>query len=156
MTGVRIVLRTVVGLSVVTLLSLLLLTGCAQPNKQLWYGTWIGEKGLYLKSVHLPDGTVQNFLKADDPTPVEQAKVQIVKCWLDSEGNTWFNTQGTITEGPHKNTVPKIQTLEKIDKSGNHSEMMVRGVVEFDSKNFPVKIDPNDPYLYGSASRSEK
>ncbi len=123
-------------------------------DKQLWYGTWVSEKGAYQKSVHLPDGTVQNFLQASDTTPVEQAKVQIVKCWLDSEGNTWFNTQGTIIEGPHKNTVPRIQTLERIDKSGNRAEVMLKGVVEFNPKSFPTKIDPNDPYLYGSFTRA--
>ena len=140
----------------VSLLSLILLASCAQPNKQLYYGTWTNEKGHYQKMVHTPDGVVQNFNLLSDTTPVEQANVQIVKCWLDSEGNTWFNTEGTIIEGPHKNTVPKVQTLEKISKSGTFLEVMVKGVVDFNPKSFPTKIDPTDPYLYMSFSRAAK
>jgi hypothetical protein len=137
-------------------LSLILLAGCAKPNKQLWYGTWTSPKGPYQKSVHNPDGTVENFLQLSDRTPVERASVQIVKCWLDSSGNTWFNTQGTILEGPHKNSAPRIQTLEKIDRTGAVAEVMVRGVAEFSPKSFPTKIDPADPYLYMSFVRAPR
>jgi hypothetical protein len=135
-------------------LSLILIAGCAQPNKQLWYGTWTSEKGQFQKSVRGADGTVENFYKVSDTTPAERASVQIVKCWSDSEGNTWFNTQGTVIEGPHKNSAPRIQALEKINKSGTLSEVMVRGVAEFNPKSFPTKIDPNDPYLYMSFTRA--
>jgi hypothetical protein len=147
--------RLILGL-LASAVSLILLAGCAQPNKQLWYGTWTSPKGPYQKSVHSPDGTVENFVQLYDSTPVERASVQIVKCWLDSSGNTWFNTQGTILEGPHKNSAPKIQTLEKIDKTGMVAEVMVRGVAEFSLKSFPTKIDPTDPYLYMSFGRASK
>ena len=111
-------------------------------------------KGPYQKSIHNPDGTVENFLKLSDSSPVERASVQIVKCWMDFSGNTWFNIQGTVLEGPHKNSAPKIQTLEKIDKTGTVAEVMVRGVAEFSPKSFPTKIDPTDPSLYMSFSRT--
>ena len=130
-------------------------SACAQPNKQLYYGTWRTEKGQYQRVVHTPDGLVANHRQVSDATPTERASVQIVRCWSDSEGNVWFKTQGTILEGPHKNTVPKIQTLEKISKSGTFLEVMLRGVVDFSPKSFPIKIDPNDPYLYMSFVRAQ-
>lgn len=102
----------------VSLLTAILVVGCAQPNKQVYYGTWTNEKGHYQKVVHTPDGVVQNYTLTSDTAPVEQANVQIVSCWSDSEGSVWFKTEGTITEGPHKNTVPKVQTLEKVSKDG--------------------------------------
>ena len=148
--------RLSVLVAMASFLSLTLLGGCAQPNKQLYYGTWISEKGPYQKTVHTQDGIVQNFLLSSDAAPVERAQVQIVKCWLDSEGNVWFNTEGTIVEGPHKNTVPKVQTLEKINKTGTFLEVMAKGVVEFNPKSFPTKIDSTDPYLYMSFSRAAK
>jgi hypothetical protein len=148
--------RSVLFASFVVLLFLVLLGGCAQPNKQLFYGTWTNEKGHYQKTVHTSDGIVQNFNLLSDASPVEQAKVQIVKCWSDSEGNVWCNTEGTIIEGPHKNTVPKVQTLERISKSGTFLEVMVKGVVEFNPQSFPTKIDPSDPYLYMSFTRAAK
>jgi hypothetical protein len=137
------------------LLSAILLAGCAQPNKQLYYGTWTSENGTYKKSIHKPDGAIENYFSADDAVPVEKARGEIVKCWLDSEGNTWFQTEGTIIEGPHKNSAPKVQTLEKISKSGSFLEVMVNGVVEFNPKSFPTKIDPTNP-LYMSFNRAGK
>jgi hypothetical protein len=137
-------------------LSLILLADCARPNKQLWYGAWTSEKGPYQKSIHNSDGMVENFSQLSDATPTERANVQIVKCWSDSEGNVWFNTQGTVIEGPHKNSAPKVQTLERINKTGTLLEVMVRGVAEFNPKSFPTKIDPSDPYLYMSFSRASK
>lgn len=148
--------RSVLFAALVALLFLVLLGGCAQPNKQLLYGTWTNEKGHYQKTVHTPDGIVQNFNLLSDASPVERANVQIVKCWSDSQGNVWFNTEGTIIEGPHKKTVPRVQTLERISKSGSFLEVMVKGVVEFNPKSFPTKIDPSDPYLYMSFTRAAK
>jgi hypothetical protein len=148
--------RLLVPTVLVSSLSLILLGGCSQPNKQLWYGTWTNEKNVYQKSVHNPDGMVLNFIKLSDTTPIEQVKVQIVKCWSDSEGNVWLQTEGTIIEGPHKNSIPKVQTLEKINKSGTFCEVMLRGVADFNPKSFPTKIDPIDPYLYMSFSRAAK
>jgi len=144
------------GLLVAFSLTFLLLASCVQPNKQLWYGTWTSEKGPYQKSVHAPDGMVQDFSLLSDTTPVQRLKMQIVRCWSDSEGNTWFNNEGTVLEGPHKNSIPKFQTLEKISKSGSVLEVMARGVVEFNPKNFPTKIDPTDPYFYLSFTRLQK
>ncbi len=141
---------------VASFLPMILIAGCTQPNKEAYYGTWINEKGHYQKMVHISDGIVQNFTLLSDTAPTERAQVQIVKCWSDSDGNVWFNVQGTILEGPHKNTVPKIQTLERINKRGDFLEVMVKGVVDFNPKGFPTKIDPTDPYLYMSFSRAAK
>ena len=96
--------------------------GLRAAKQAAWYRTWISSKGPFQKSVHSPDGTVANFVEASDTTPVERVSVQIVKCWLDPSGNTWLNAQGTILEGPHKDSAPKIQTLEKIDKTGAVAE----------------------------------
>jgi hypothetical protein len=130
--------------------------GCSQPDKNLIYGTWTSESGPIQKSVHTPDGMVRNYTHLSDSAPVEEAKDEIVKCWSDSQGNVWCTSQGTIIVGPHKNTVPRIQTLTKISQSGAFLETMVRGVVEFNPKSFPTKIDPSDPYLYMSFHRAKE
>ena len=140
----------------VALLGLILLEGCARPNKQLFYGTWVSEKGHIQKSVRTLDGEVDNYALTSDTAPFERSKGQIISCWLDSEGNTWFKCEGTITEGPYKNSVPKVQTLEKISKSGTSLEVMVNGVVEFNPKSFPTKIDPTDTEFYMAFTRAEK
>ena len=136
-------------------LLLLVLASCAQPNKSLYYGTWIGQHGFIKKSVHNVDGTIENYFSLTDPTPTEKAKAQIVKCWADSEGNTWFQTEATILEGPNKNSVPKVQTLERVNKAGSFEEVMANGVVEFNPSSFPVKIDPNNQF-YMTFTRAEK
>jgi hypothetical protein len=137
-------------------LQLILLAGCAQPNKELWYGTWVTEKGQFQKSVHTPDGMVQDYTLLSDATPVQQVKIRIVNCWTDSEGNTWFKNEGTVLEGPHKNSMPKVQTLERINRSGTLLEVMVRGVADFSPGSYPSKIDPTDPYLYMTFIRAAK
>jgi hypothetical protein len=137
------------------LVFLFMLASCAQPNKQLYYGTWIGQHGFIKKSIHSPDGTIENYFSLTDTSPAEKAKAQIVKCWLDSDGNTWFQTEATILEGPNKNSVPKVQTLERMNKAGSFVEVMINGVVEFNPNSFPTKIDPTN-HLYMSFSRAEK
>jgi hypothetical protein len=44
-------------------------------------------------------------------------------------------------------TAPKVQTLERISKSGAFLEVMINGVVEFSPKSFPTKIDPSPQKL---------
>jgi hypothetical protein len=148
--------RSVLWAAVGVLVFSFLLGGCAQPDRQLAYGTWTNQKGHYQKMILTPDGIVQNFYLLSDTSPVERAQVQIVKAWSDADGNVWFNTEGTIIEGPNKNSAPRVQTLEKISKSGSFLEVMVRGVTAFNPQGFPTKIDPSDPYLYMSFDRSSK
>jgi hypothetical protein len=146
--------------AVLLLMALALLGGCAAPNRQIYYGTWTNEDGYFKKTVRTPDGLVQNYYSINDTTPAEIAKVEIVKCWLDSNGNVWFKTEGTVAEGPNKNNAPKIQTLEKINKSGTFLEVMVSGVVEFRPQSFPTKIDPSPQkkreHLYRAFNKAEE
>ena len=139
-----------------SLLSLILLGGCAQPNKQLYYGTWTNEHGHFQKTVRTSDGVVKDYYLLSDTTPVQEVKEQIISCWSDSEGNVWFKTEATITAGPNKNTMPKVQTLQKISKSGTFLEMMWSGVMDFNPKSFPTKIDTTDPYRYWTFNRAAK
>jgi hypothetical protein len=151
-------MKRLLRLLAATLASMVLLVtaSCSQPDKNLIYGTWSSDRGPIQKSVHTPDGMVRNYTHLSDSAAVEEAKDQIVKCWSDSQGNVWYTSQGTIIVGPHKNTVPRIQTLTKISQSGTFLETMMRGVVEFNPKNFPTKIDPSDPYLYMSFHRAKE
>jgi len=134
------------------LLSLVLLSSCSKPNEKLYYGTFTSEKGSAQKTVHTP-GAFKDYAQLSDSTPVQEGTEKIVKEWMDSEGNTYFQTDATITVGPYKNTVPKAQTLTRINKAGTVMEFMWNGVVEFNPSSFPTKIDPTDALRYRMYNR---
>jgi len=75
---------------------------------------------------------------------------------MDSEGNSYFQAEGTITAGPHKNTVPRAQTLTRFNKAGTVMEFMWNGVVEFNSSSFPTKIDPTDAISLSNVQSGER
>ena len=73
--------------------------------------------------------------------PFDQGPEQIVDYWTDSEGNVWFKTNA-IENGA------KFQTLQKISKSGAVLEFVANGVTSFDSKSYPIKVDPTGGYYH--------
>jgi len=146
--------------AVQAVVALALLGSCAAPNRQLYYGTWTNEKSYFQKTVRTPDGIIQYYYSISDTTPAERERVEIVNCWSDPDGSTWFKTKGIISEGPNKNNAPKVQMLERISKTGNFLEVEVNGVVEFSPKSFPTKIDVSPQktreHLYRAFYRAEK
>lgn len=134
------------------LLSLVLLASCSKPNEKLFYGTFTNDKISPQRTVRAP-GLVKDYSLLADSNPVQEATEKIVKAWIDSEGNTWFQAEATITLGPYKNSVPKAQTLTKINKAGTVLEFMWNGVVEFNPSSFPTKIDPTDALRYRMYNR---
>jgi len=113
------------------------------------YGTWTNEQGVkdYYhppKSVVNTDG-YKNFVNVSDSVPFEEGTRQIDSKWIDSEGDIWYKTFGTVTTGVYKGY--KYQALVKISKSRTVSEFVFRsiGFLEFDPNDYPTKIDPNDP-----------
>jgi hypothetical protein len=129
------------------LILVFLISSCAPPNRQVYYGTWTNDNGYFKKTVRTPAGVVENYYGISDTVPSERITSQIVDCWSDSEGNTWFKTQGTVSVGPNMKNAPRVQTLEKINKSGTVLEVMVNGVVEFNPSSFPTKMDQSPQKL---------
>jgi hypothetical protein len=133
--------------AIVVLLSLVLLVGCAKPNKELFYGTFTNESISPPKTVHAP-GVFKDYAKISDTTPTVQGPEQIIDFWKDSDGNVWFKTKA-IWNGE------KFQMLEKISKSGAVLEVVANPGTEFDSKSFPTKLDPTVSF-YRIYNRAEK
>jgi hypothetical protein len=129
-------------------LALILLGGCAKPNKDLFYGTFTNENESPPKTVHAP-GVMKDYAAVSDTTPIVEGTEQIFDYWTDSEGNVWFKTNA-IWKGA------KFQTLQKISKSGTVLEIVSNGVTKFDSKSFPTKVDPTGGDYYRIYHRAEK
>lgn len=134
------------------LLSLVLVASCSKPNEKLFYGTFTNEKISPQKTVLAP-GSFKDYALISDSNPVQEGTEKIIKAWTDSDGNTLVQKYATITFGPYKNTVPKAQTLTKINKAGTVLEFMWNGVVEFNPSSFPTKIDPTDALRYRMYNR---
>ena len=120
------------------------------------YGTWINDKSFnsigYQKTVITANG-LENYANISDSVPREKGISQIDTKWTDSEGNTWYKTFGTVTGENHRAT--KFQNLVKLSKSGTVMEIVHRHPREFDSSNYPTKIDPDDSN-YGIYYRAGK
>lgn len=126
----------------VILLALILLGGCSQPNKQLFYGTWINDKMATQKTIRAPDGKWDNYMPISDAAPFQRGTEQIVDFSTDSEGNLWYKTYCSITDGTYKGS--KLELLQKINKTGTRLEFVWQQVGTFDPKSFPSKIDSTD------------
>ena len=149
-------MKTVRLLSILTtLLSVLTLADCSKPNEKLLYGVFTNEKCNPQKTVITPS-SFKDYAQISDSMPVQEGTQKIVKEWMDSEGNSYFQAEGTITAGPHKNTVPRAQTLTRFNKAGTVMEFMWNGVVEFNSSSFPTKIDPTDAIRYRMYNRASE
>ena len=139
--------------SILTLVLFVALLGsCSKPNEKLFYGVFANEKCNPQKTVLTP-GFFKDYAQISDSMPVQEGTQKIVKVWMDSEGNSYMQAEGIITAGPHKNTVPKAQTLTRINKAGTVMEFMWNGVVEFSPSSFPTKIDPTDTIRYRMYNR---
>ena len=126
------------------------------PNEEI-YGTWTNDKSINLigfqKTVVTADG-FQNYADTSDSVPREKGVSQIDTKWTDSEGNIWYKTFGTVTGVENRRTT-KFQNLVKVSKSGTVMEIVHRHPRDFDSSNYPTKIDPDDNN-YGIYYRTEK
>ena len=132
-------------LLIASALSSFFISGCSRPNENIFYGTFTSEKGLWQKTVRTP-GVFQDYTLSSDATPVTEGTEKIVKAWTDSEGNTWFQTHAIVSNGPFKNTHPQAQTLQKISRDGTVLEMIENGVVEYNTKSFPTKLDATSQF----------
>jgi hypothetical protein len=121
------------------LLPLALLAGCSKANEKLYYGTFTNDNIIPQKTVRAP-GSFKDYSSITDSVPVEEGTEKVVRVWVDSEGNTWFQTYATITtQGDYKDS--KVQYLAKVNKAGTVLEFMWNIVSEFSPKNFAKKID---------------
>lgn len=139
--------------ALIILLFVFSLGACSRPNEKLYYGVFTNPKGNPQKTVRAP-GSFKDYALLSDSTPVQEGTEKLVKAWMDSDGNTYFQSYTTITVGPYKNTIPKAQTLTRISKDGSLLEFMWNGVVEFNPSSFPTKIDPTDTLRYRMFNRA--
>jgi hypothetical protein len=136
------------------LFSLILLGGCgpgkykAKPNEEL-YGTWINESyGIVNAATYFPQKMIVDssgytgYRNISDHGAQGKGPEQIASKWTDSEGNIWYRTFGTGSNG---DKVIKWQELNKLSKSGTIREYVSVVVSDFDSGKYPTKIDSNDP-----------
>ena len=121
------------------LIFLSLFVSCsAKPNKELFYGTFANEKMSPPKTVHVP-GKYMDYPTIADNNPVIEGSEQIVDYWGDAAGDIWFKTNSEWKG-------MKFHALQKISKSGTVLEMVSLEVQDFNSKNFPTKVDPAAEY----------
>jgi hypothetical protein len=128
------------------LIALIILEGCAtnryvSKTDEEIYGTWINPappNGMQ-KTTTLPNGW-ENYYLILDATPCEKGTQEITSKWKDAEGNTWFKTTATITASPALPKGQKVQTLQKVDKSGRVREWVAVLVTEFDPTRYPKSI----------------
>jgi hypothetical protein len=138
-------MKTIRVLLIASVLFSFLILGCSRPNEKIYYGTFTSDKGLFQKTIRAP-GVWKNYTLPSDTTPVEEGTEKIIKAWTDSEGNTWFQSYAIVSYGPFKNNIPQAQTLQKISKDGTVLEIIMNGVVEYNPKSFPTKLDTTSQF----------
>jgi len=111
------------------------------------YGTWTNDRTYNLigfqKTIISADGW-KNYPNISDRAPWEEGTSQIDSKWTDDEGNIWYKIFGVANGGHVKGA--KFQNLTKLSKSATVLEVVARPTVaEFDSTNYPARIDPGDP-----------
>jgi hypothetical protein len=105
----------------------------------LLYGTFINRsispEIFPQKAVRFPGG-FNNYALVSDTIPNEQGSEKIVERWTDSGGSSWYKVQATMSNGY------KFLALFRVSKSGTQLELVSKQVLDFTSKNFPIRIDP--------------
>lgn len=132
------------------LLPLILLSSCGyrpKANEEL-YGTWTNESyGVMTSAIFMPQKEVIDasghvaYTNISDHDPAGKGTERIASKWIDSEGNIWYKTFGTISNG---DKVLTIQTLHKLSKSATVQEYVSVWLSKPDPNNYPTKIDPKD------------
>ena len=123
-----------------TLLTVLMVGGCAKPNKDFLYGIFTNKDISPQKMVRAP-GEMKDYCSIEDTVPTAEGTEQIVDYWRDSEGNVFFKTQATEYG-------IKFLTLQRISKSGTVLEFVANGVADFASKEFPTEVDPTGDFYH--------
>jgi hypothetical protein len=121
--------------------------------KEESYGTWVNEKGSLQKTVIFAGGFMNYILMADKVPTYNEGESKIEAKWIDSEGNVWYKSFGTITEGMGEGQ--KFQTLARVSKSGTVYERVTVIVDEFDPNKYLTEINPNSGPNYCYFTRSE-
>jgi hypothetical protein len=137
----------------VVLLALVMLVGCMNANKGLFYGTFTNEKAAVKQKMVRSPGVLKYYMLVSDNEPFQQGTEQIISNSVDSDGNNWYKTFGTMTSGPYKGI--KFQSLQKLNKAGTILELVYTPVVALDAKSFPKNLSPTDG-VYEFYNRAEK
>ena len=104
------------------------------------YGTWINAqltRAPFQKMV-IAAGKLKHYLRLSDSVPYDEATLQIVSRWTDSEGNVWYRTYGAY-KGYN------FQELDKLSDSGTvwEGEFMSLGFNgKYDPELFPKEFHP--------------
>ena len=98
----------------------------AKPNEEI-YGTWVnkdnyGGVNSPQKEIITADG-VKKYDKVSDPTPLQKYTKIIDSKWTDAEGNIWYKTYGTVTDGAYKGWT--WQGIDKLSKGATVWELTI-------------------------------
>lgn len=123
-----------------------------KPNEE-FYKTWENDNTYPQKTVNFLGG-YRDYNLSTDPTPTAgEGTEEIMKKWIDADGNIWYWTFGKITAGQYVGV--QFQTLSKISHNGTLRELAVAAPVYGFDPNMPVTLDPINRtyrvnYLYGN------
>ncbi len=129
------------------------LAGCApgkyipKANEEI-YGAWANDQysGIMSWTEYAPQLTVStpgnyaDYRLLTDHDPAQAGKLEIASKWTDSEGNAWYKTLGSGSDG---DKVFRFQRLEKVSRSSAIREFQFVFVERFDPQFYPKALDPN-------------
>lgn len=137
----------------VSSLFLILLAGCA---KDVWTGKWTNEKG-YPQKIVCTTGHWKHYSSLSDTTPLREGVGKSPARWTDSDGNIWYKSFATVTEGDGKGY--KFVELDKFSKQATVWEYTWQpyyGNTDPAPETYPSKIDPTDTGHYGIYYRAKE
>jgi hypothetical protein len=119
-----------------------------QVNEEL-YGTWTNgsydgiSPGNYYRpqKVVITPGAYADYSRLVDLSPAASGKEQVVSKWTDSAGNTWYQIQGSSSEGPY---TYKFQSLQMLNVDATVREIVSVLVEEYDPNRYPTTVDSKD------------
>ncbi|MGA2765875.1 MAG: hypothetical protein ABSG17_21215 [Spirochaetia bacterium] len=135
-------------------LTLIMLGSCGpgkyvpKANEEI-YGTWTNEKyGIMNAKIYSPQKEIIDasgytaYQSTSDHNPSAKGPETIVSKWTDSEGNIWYKTLATGSNGEQVFT---RQALEKLSKFATVRECMYSWLPKLNPDSYPKDIDPVEP-----------
>jgi hypothetical protein len=115
-------------------------TYVAKADEEL-FQTWTNDNMYPQKTVDFLGG-YKDYSLLSDGAPSTEAREQIMSKSIDSSGNVWYRTFGTVTKG--KLVGMQFQRLIEVSESGTVMEMaVVLNVYAYNPSFYPTKIDPH-------------
>ncbi len=130
-----------------------------KANEEL-YGTWTNERypksdPYHVQKVVIAADRYELYFGKSDSVKFANSNWEIEAKWTDSEGNIWYKTFGTHTDGMFDGY--RWQEIDKLSKSGTVWERQLNPIAggDFSPNYYPTKIDP-ESYYYRILYRDQK